>query len=56
MLSCMIGLSIVHGFMNATIIDNSYDQGSLTINLHSYIYEHTSCMNMINDHRYSYEH
>ena len=49
-----IGLNIVHGFMNATFIDDSYDQGSLTINVHSYIYEHTSCM--INDHRNSYEH
>ena len=49
-----IGLNIVHGFMNATFIHNSYDQWSLTINVHSYIYEHTSCM--INDHIYSYEH
>ena len=29
-----IGLNIVHGFMNATFIDDSYDQGSLTINVH----------------------
>ena len=49
-----IGLNIVHGFMNATFIDDSLCQWSLTINVHSCIYEHTSCM--INDHRNSYEH
>ena len=49
-----IGLNIVHGFMNATFIDDSLYQWSLTINVHSCIYEHTSCM--INDHRNSYEH
>ena len=49
-----IGLNIVHGFMNATFIDDSLYQWSLTINVHSSIYEHTSCM--INDHRNSYEH
>ena len=49
-----IGLNIVHGFMNATFIDESLYQWSLTINVHSCIYEHTSCM--INDHRNSYEH
>ena len=35
-------------------IDDSLCQWSLTINVHSCIYEHTSCM--INDHRNSYEH
>ena len=49
-----IGLNIVHGFMNATFVDDSLCQWSLTINVHSCIYEHTSCM--INDHRSSYEH
>ena len=49
-----IGLNIVHGFMNATFIDDSLYQWSLTINVHSCIYEHTSCM--INDHRNNYEH
>ena len=49
-----IGLNIVHGFMNATFIDDSLCQWSLTINVHSCIYEHTSCM--INDHRNNYEH
>ena len=49
-----IGLNIVHGVMNATFIDESLYQWSLTINVHSCIYEHTSCM--INDHRNSYEH
>ena len=45
-----ICLIIVHGFMNAAIKNYGYDQWSLTINVHSYIYEHRSCM--INDHRY----
>ena len=49
-----IGLNIVHGFMNATFIDDSLCQWSLTINVHSCIYEHWSCM--INDHRNNYEH
>ena len=40
--------------MNATFIYDGYEQWSSTINVHSYIYEHTSCM--INDYRNSYDH